>query len=319
MKARAALGRLARTVRAALSAERPAILMYHRVADLDHDPWDLAVPPELFAAQLQVLSATRSVVPLSWLVRRLVEGRPTHRMVAITFDDGYVDVLDTAKPLLERHNSPATMFLPPDFVGSAHGFWWDTLARLFLATPDLPTLLELDEAGERRSWHLPGTSRRTVHDEVWAALKFMNPGQRQRALTRLFDWAGLPGEVPARDRCMSLPQLQAFSRPGDLDIGAHTMSHPSLSQLTATDQQNEMLRSRQWISEHLGLEAVGLAYPYGDYNRDSVAAAAATGFPFACTTRAGAIRPGDAPYALPRLAIGRLEAVAFERLLAGHA
>ena len=46
---------------------------------------------------------------------------------------------------------------------------------------------------------------------------------------------------------------------------------------------------------------------------------AATGFPFACTTRAGAVRPGDAPYALPRLAIGRLEAGAFERLLAGHA
>ncbi|MBE0581681.1 polysaccharide deacetylase family protein [Devosia sp.] len=319
MKARAALGRLARTFRTALSAERPAILMYHRVADLDHDPWDLAVPPALFAAQLQVLSANRSVVPLSWLVRRLVEGRPAHRMVAITFDDGYVDVLDTAKPLLEQHDCPATMFLPPDFVGSAAGFWWDTLARLFLAAPDLPTLLELDAAGQRRSWHLPRTSRRIVHDEVWALLKSMNPEQRRRALARLIDWAGLPGEAPARDRCMSLPQLQAFSRPGHLDIGAHTMSHPSLSQLNATDQQSEMLRSRQWISEHLGIDPVGLAYPYGDYDRDSMAAAAATGFPFACTTRAGAIRPGDAPYALPRLAIGRLEAGAFERLLAGHA
>jgi peptidoglycan/xylan/chitin deacetylase (PgdA/CDA1 family) len=319
VNARRALGRLARTARAILSSERPLILMYHRVADLEHDPWDLAVPPSLFATQLELLGARREVVPLSWLVRRLTNGQSASHKVAITFDDGYVDVLNTARPLLEKHNCPATLFLPPDFVGSAEGFWWDTLTRLFLATRDLPSMLELFEAGEGRSWRVDLTNRRAVHDEVWTFLKSMRAERRAHQIAGLIDWAGLSAEAPPSDRCMSARELKAFSRPGYIDIGAHTMSHPSLSQLAAGEQQDEMLRSRLWIAGHLGIEAVGLAYPFGDYNGDSGAAAAAAGLPFACTTHAGAVRRAFDPYALPRLSIGRLDAGTFEGLLATHA
>ena len=61
------LRRLRRAVRERLDRSRPLILMYHRVARLAHDPWDLAVTPDRFAEQIEVLTrergAKRPVIP----------------------------------------------------------------------------------------------------------------------------------------------------------------------------------------------------------------------------------------------------------------
>ncbi|UXN72359.1 polysaccharide deacetylase family protein [Devosia sp. A8/3-2] len=244
MSTRSALGGTARTVRRLLGTERPLILMYHRIADLDHDPWELAVSPARFAIQLEILRAKRDVVPLSRLVERLERGQSAPRAVAITFDDGYVDLLDNAKPLMARYTCPATVFLPPAFVGHPGGFWWDTLTRIFSATPDLPAQLTLDHAGRSTAREMRADTRRTVHDEIWAVLKFMGDAEQAGHLATTVTWAGIPADAPASDRCMTEEQLRNFSQPGVFDFGAHTMNHPSLPQLSASEQAEEISRSR---------------------------------------------------------------------------
>ena len=318
MSTRSALGAMARTVRRLLGTERPLILMYHRIADLEHDPWELAVSPTRFAIQLEILRTKRDVVPLSWLVERLERGQSAPRAVAITFDDGYVDLLDNAKPLLARYTCPATVFLPPAFVGQPGGFWWDILTRIFLATPELPAQLTLDHAGGSTVWDMRAGTRRTVHDEVWTVLKFMGDGERAGYLATLVAWAGISADAPTSDRCMDEEQLRNFSQPGVLDFGAHTMNHPSLPQLSASEQAEEISRSRNWIVETLGIQPHGLAFPFGDYNKETLAAALSSGVQFACTTVPDAVRRGADRFALPRVAIGNLDAASFERLIASH-
>ena len=121
---------------------RPVILMYHRVASPRVDPWDLAVQPERFAAQLEVLRATRRPLAMSEFVDRARRGRLPDDAVAITFDDGYADTLTQARPRLARAGIPATLFLATAFVGQRLEYWWDELARGLLiddgATPDGP-------------------------------------------------------------------------------------------------------------------------------------------------------------------------------------
>ena len=324
MRGRRVLGRAARSVRNWLGAERPLILMYHRVADLANDPWSLAVSPDRFATHLEILRANRSVVPLSWLVTRLEQGRSARHSVAITFDDAYIDVLDVAKSLLDCHDCPATVFVPPDFVGSSSGFWWDTLTRIFLATPDLPERLELTTSASTETWSvgaqaiLGETARSAVHFEVWSVLKAATKLERARHLARVIEWAGVAADAPASDRCLTEDQVRALSRPGFIDIGGHTMSHPSLPMLSIDEQQSEIGRSLAWIADKLGLDPVGLAYPYGDHDAISIEAARRAGARFACTTGPSAIRRGARLFALPRLQVCNLDAGGFSQLISDN-
>jgi peptidoglycan/xylan/chitin deacetylase (PgdA/CDA1 family) len=76
------------------------ILGYHSIAEPVTDAYSLSVTPQRFAEQLQVLSQIGQVISLRELVSRLRERRVPKRAVVLTFDDGYADVLDHAKPLL---------------------------------------------------------------------------------------------------------------------------------------------------------------------------------------------------------------------------
>ena len=82
--------------------------MYHRVEDLAYDPYDLAVSPKNFMQQIDYIKRTCSVVSLLDIAKGLRSGSLPRRAVAITFDDGYVDNLKNAKPILKAAQTPAT-------------------------------------------------------------------------------------------------------------------------------------------------------------------------------------------------------------------
>lgn len=309
----------ARAWRRVSGGERPLILMYHRIGNARSDPWRLSVAPKTFAAQLDVLKATRTVVPMSWLADRIASGTAPARHVAITFDDAYVDVLDNGVPALERAGLPATMFVPSDFIGRTDGFWWDALARVFLETADLPSQLEFD--GQSIDVN-PDTSSEARHDvfmRVWAAFQAMAAEPRQAAMTAVLGWAGLPHEAPAEDRCMDMDQLSAFHTPGELDLGAHTLSHPSLPMLDASGQAREIGASIEWLRERFGIWPIGFAYPYGDNDDVSRRAAQTHDAAYACTTVFRSLRRREDNFALPRLHVEDMPADAFEQMLSEHA
>jgi hypothetical protein len=83
--------RLISRVRAAIRPRRPrpVILMYHRVAVVQHDPWRLAVDPERFEEQIAYLKHHRTPMSMDELVHRLRSKTLPANAVAVTFDDGY--------------------------------------------------------------------------------------------------------------------------------------------------------------------------------------------------------------------------------------
>ena len=110
----------------------PAILMYHRIATPDVDPWGLSVSPERFAAHVQALRMHRTVLSMDAFVARIRSCDLPRDAVALTFDDGYSDNLCEAKPILEAADVPATVFLTTGRIGTEKEFWWDELARMVL-------------------------------------------------------------------------------------------------------------------------------------------------------------------------------------------
>jgi peptidoglycan/xylan/chitin deacetylase (PgdA/CDA1 family) len=109
-----------------MSGGRSVILTYH---SLDDSESVISIPPSLFRQQMEFLAASgMPVVPLDQALHR-------PGSVAITFDDGFCNLLDHAVPVLERLRLPATIFVVSEFCGRNNN--WPSQLH---GVPDLPLL-----------------------------------------------------------------------------------------------------------------------------------------------------------------------------------
>lgn len=93
------------------------VLMYHHVAP-EGDPAGPFVSVGTFERQMEFLKLHGyKVLPLAELVGHAKTGRVPRGAVAITFDDGNLDNIQHAFPVLEAMNFPATVFMISDNLG----------------------------------------------------------------------------------------------------------------------------------------------------------------------------------------------------------
>jgi peptidoglycan/xylan/chitin deacetylase (PgdA/CDA1 family) len=68
-------------------------------------------------------------------------------------------------------------------------------------------------------------------------------------------------------------------------IGAHSMTHPRLTQICREDGEKEIRQSKQWIEEVTGKPCTSFCYPYGAVNDDVKRMVKDAGYTEARTTR----------------------------------
>ena len=103
----------------------------------------------------------------------------------------------------------------------------------------------------------------------------------------LADWVSLRGLVKAGMEC-----------------GAHSLTHPHLTELTSETSRFEMAESKRLLEEQLECPVPHMAYPYGAYNAEVCSLAQEVGFSSACAVRGGHSGPRDDRFALRRIVIG---------------
>jgi peptidoglycan/xylan/chitin deacetylase (PgdA/CDA1 family) len=100
-------------------------------------------------------------------------------------------------------------------------------------------------------------------------------------------------------------QLQEMSASG-MDIQSHALTHSRLSTLPPEKALREILDSKKILENRLNKPVVLLAYPYGSYDDDVIAAAKAAGLEGAATIsglNGGYLLRADQSYTLVRYAI----------------
>jgi peptidoglycan/xylan/chitin deacetylase (PgdA/CDA1 family) len=279
------------------------VLMYHRVAVSAADPWNLCVSPANFAGHLRELSAWADVVPLHALPSSLrAAGRRTRPVVAITFDDAYLDTLTAAKPALTAQGAAATVFVPTGWVGRPEPVWWDLLAHMVLANRRLPDRVDIDEAELKVSWRRPATER--LHQVLWSQLRAMGDDARRAAMQMLATRLQADPEELRDVRVMTADELDTLTADGLVSLGSHAVSHPSLPLLTRADKAWEIDTSTRQFQQLTGRRPATFAYPYGDLDDESVGLVAEAGYALACATHEDLVWPDAHPLRLPRLAVG---------------
>jgi peptidoglycan/xylan/chitin deacetylase (PgdA/CDA1 family) len=106
------------------------ILAYHAIGECPHSERThncACISTETFAEQMKFLAKSRQVISLEDVVEGRFSGR--RPAVAITFDDGYRNVLTNAVPILRQYGFVATMFIPTKWIGQKN--FWDAHTDCF--------------------------------------------------------------------------------------------------------------------------------------------------------------------------------------------
>jgi len=274
-----------------------AILTYHRVND-HRDPFFSAMPTTVFERQVQHLARHYTVLPVEELVDRMRAGAVPRNAAAITFDDGYRDTLTHAAPILAGYGLPATVFLATGFIGTTEVPWYDRLATA-LKLSRRPSVIA--PSGEELVLE-------TIEDRVRALartqthLKTLPEEQFRRAFARLLEGLGSSERQSAKNAMLSWDDVHALRGLG-FRIGAHTVTHPILSRITAERVRAEVLGSREMIQGACGVAPRAFAYPNGrpaDYTSAVVEVVREAGFSCAVTTRFGLNTEQTSPWELRR-------------------
>ena len=71
---------------------------------------------------------------------------------------------------------------------------------------------------------------------------------------------------------------------GLIDIGSHTIHHANLPTLSPEQQEEEIAHSKSIIEENYGITCKSFAYPFGFYDKNSIALVQKSGYTSAVTT-----------------------------------
>ena len=314
------------------------ILMYHRVAELANDPHLLAVTPNHFAEQMDIIRRDYTSIKLHELVDALHCGNVPDRAVAVTFDDGYADNLHNATPLLKRHGIPATVFVTAGLITREREFWWDELDRLLLQPGILPPKLRLNingsafdfQLGEAsaygaqdyrrdRGWHVarpddPGP-RQHLFRKLLALMSPLGGAEREKVVNDLLVWAGAGPTARSTHRALTIDELVQLQKCDLMEVGAHTMTHPKLGDMPVELQRTEIQQSKQILEAILKDRVTSFAFPFGSNTSESLALVREEGFDCACSTRPGLVSRRADRFNLPRVVVRDWDGERFGRLL----
>ena len=284
-------------------AGRGVIVLYHRVGASAADPHRLSVSAPTFAAQIEWLSRACQVMPLESLVRASSDAVESSPGASLTFDDGYVDNLRVASPILRAQGLPATFFVTTARLDSPTPFffWWDRLAAALAGGAAVPPALTLDLPEGRQT--LPTASsdeRLSTHWRVHGLLVRLPAAQRDAIVEQIERWADRD-QLGENDRRMTRHEMvELASYPGHA-LGAHTVEHLALPEQPDDTIARELVESRRTLEQLLERRVSALAYPFGASDERTAAAARASGFEMALSCDERSLRRRENLMRLPRI------------------
>lgn len=243
-----------------LMAGQPRILMYHRFTE---QPGGAGASRESFRRQVAYISRYYRPMTLETLCGCLESGeRMPRNAIVITVDDGYRDFYDIAWPVLREYSVPATLFVTTGFVSGDLWLWPDKISWI-LGNAD-----ENNSAFQWQALRIEENELKTNSPKVWKRLVdfllSVPDAEKHNGIANLADTWGLqlPDKAPERFAACTWEQLRELQAAG-IEIGGHTVTHPTLGQVSHEQAQREISECRARLEMELGQLPTSFCYPNG--------------------------------------------------------
>lgn len=248
------------------------ILIYHGITK--HARTDINsrfISTELFEKQIRYISTNFNVVTLSEYFKGV--NIPNKITCALTFDDGYLNNLTEAIPILEKYHVPATFFITTIGGAEYNVLWADMLDLHRLTGPDTFTFnntifykgryeyvqnkISLKYLLKNSGWQL----KKELVDIILSKNNFLN------------DWQYFP-----YFKLLDQHQIVSLSNSKYAEIGSHGLYHNCLDKLPLPEVNFELVNSKAWLENIIQKEVTSIAYPNGSYTAEIIDLAEKTGY-----------------------------------------
>jgi peptidoglycan/xylan/chitin deacetylase (PgdA/CDA1 family) len=190
---------------------------------------------------------------LSWTSES--SGLTRRKVIVLTFDDGYVDNYQLARPILEQLNIPYIIYVTSSFLDSPFQVpWWYALEEVLEGDwksrlTDCPISTVKIKTRPEAFLFL----RQAALDPNYGSsvVKWIYQNAASRRSSRLFmTW----------DECREISQSKLGL------IGSHSVTHRNMQSLTDSERIFELRDSKNSIRSKSGADPKHFAYPYGSQN-----------------------------------------------------
>jgi peptidoglycan/xylan/chitin deacetylase (PgdA/CDA1 family) len=196
-----------------------------------------------------MLKAQYKLIDIESLREHLNEKRISNNAVHITVDDGDISFYENIFPVLKKHQVPSSIFVSPRICKDGTNFWFQEIkgfdkTELHKTISEI-TLVPLDKIKLFEPFIILASLQiRVIHEII----------SRYQKTT---------GAEPKDGQNMTVEQLIEIRNSGLVNIGAHTLRHPILSNEDEETSNSEIGGSIHELSDILGIKTKTFAYPNG--------------------------------------------------------
>jgi peptidoglycan/xylan/chitin deacetylase (PgdA/CDA1 family) len=227
----------------------------------------------------------------------------------ITFDDGQLNNLQVALPILRKYNIPVVFYPTTGRLDQNASYWFDRLDYA-IQQPGLDGLkidvgqveIKIDQSSRKHMAQSLAKLIKSLKAKDQADSSFQN--EVDEICSRLENLSGKSindiGEGDLWSSLMSRQDIVDCATMDSVTIGSHTINHVRLPFADEAERMTELNESKQVLNELTGRPCEHFCYPNGDWDENSVLAVKNAGYKTAVTTDPGSNAVGDDLYTLKR-------------------
>ena len=290
-----------------LSPDSIAIFLFHGVIPTHNFSIRNYLRKHILASELEdflqaLQKAGGQALSMDECLESLKSGTVPKNSFVITFDDGFLNNLTCAVPILDRFQVPSIFYITEDFVRLGLSSWTDQLEAAFesVATVHLTFPFSVDATTPEDKVAVLNELRRLVKHTPE-----IDPYEFTENILAAIDCPKPPLSDPFLDKKLGISELRQLIANPLFTLGGHGKTHKILSFLTKDALQHEIGSSVRFLQE-CSETPVHYAYPDGlphCHSEAVVTELKKNVFQSGVTAIEGVNRPGDSLFDLKRILV----------------
>jgi len=287
-------------------SDNAVILRYHSIKknpEIHEKEIDLSImhSEDEFQQHMEYLARHANVVTMDEIAQAFDSNKKLPSgSIAVTFDDGFKDNFEVARPIMNRFGIRSTIYVTTDYIKNGKTPWFVRLRYSFLNSENK----EWTDNMENKTYLLDGADQaKKAFSKVCDYCCVLSDSEQEDYIRSIEKELCVP-ELSTDNMVMTFEDLRVLQSDGHT-IGSHTISHPNLAYLNDKEIRYEMEESKKILESELKTDVVHFSYPnpalQPNWSNATTDICSQLKFKTAVLSEPGVVRREDNPLLLKRM------------------